>query len=382
MKYTAPLRIRVERDVVARVARTLDGKGELNAVVGQQVAPDEIIGTASVTAGFRTINLSTQLKVAPQEVEKYLTRKIGQRIYKGELLALRKSWLLGGKKMIIAPTDGVLDFLNPKTGELKIIFLPRKVKLPAGVYGIVEAVNEEKGQVIIRTQVSRIHGVMGSGGCREGILHILSRKDDLVSKSVLEPNDTEHILVGGGLFFRDTISAAISLGVNGIITGGINAADYNAMAGGRIVFPKKLDIDIGVSLVVCEGFGSIPVGDDIFNILQEYQGRFVFIDGNKALISLPSAYSSSLVKVKSTQLPPLQNNGLNEDIRVPQELVELKAGLRVRIVGNSYPAEQGKLLAVNNSLTLLPSGVSCYLATIETARRKIQVPVANLEVMM
>ncbi|MCL4366004.1 hypothetical protein M1437_02140 [Patescibacteria group bacterium] len=382
MKHSAPLRLRVERDVVTRVVRALDGKGELSVAVGQQVTPEEIMGTATVTAGFRAINLSTQLKVAPEDTEKYLTRKIGQRIYKGELLAYKKGGFLNSKKMVIAPTDGILDFLNPKTGELKIIFLPKKVQLPAGVYGIVEAVNNEKGQVIIRTQVSRIHGVFGSGGCRDGIVHVLSRKDDLVSKSVLQQSDTEHILVGGGLFYKDTISAAISLGVNGIITGGINAEDYNAMAGGRIVFPKKLDTDIGVSLVVCEGFGSIPIGDDIFSLLQEYQGRFVFIDGNKALISLPSAYSSSLVKIKSTQLPPLQINDLNQSVKFTQELMELKVGLKVRIIGNSYPAEQGKLLAVNDSLTVLPSGASDYLATIETARRKIQVPVANLEVMM
>lgn len=380
MKHFAPARVRVEKDVVTRVVRVLKGKGTLNVSVGQQVSPEEIIGSATISSGFRTLNLSTLLSVPPQDVEKYLTRKLGQRIYKDELLAFKKGWLFGGKKVVTAPTDGILDFLNNKTGELKIVFLPKVERLPAGVYGIVEVVDKERGQVIIRTEVSRVYGMFGSGRFRDGTLHILGKEDDMISKSAIQTEYDDYILVGGSLFFKDAISSAISIGVNGIITGGINAEDYRGMAGGRLVFPKKLDNDIGISVVVCEGFGSIPIGDDIFEILEEYEGKFVFIDGNKALISLPSPRSSSLIKVKNTKLPKLQDIALDMDRA--NLIAELSVGLKVRIVGNSYLGEQGKLLAVNNSLTLLPSGIRGYLATVETARRKIQVPVANLEIII
>ncbi len=382
MKHLAPARLRIEKDVVTRVARVLVGKGVLNVSVGQQVTPPEIIGMATMSAGFRTLELSTLLSVSPQEVEKLLVKKIGQRIYKGELLAFKKGWLIGGKKVLTSPTDGVIDFLNNKTGEIKIAFLPKKVNLPAGVYGIVEVVDKERGQVIIRTQVTRIYGMFGSGRPRDGILHILGKKDGLISKSAIQTKYDDCVLVGGSLFFKDAISASISAGVNGIITGGIDAKDYKGMAGGRLVFPKKLDNDIGTGVVVCEGFGSVPIGTDIFEILSGYEGKFVFIDGNKAVISLPSPLSSSLVKIKNTKLPELQNNDLVSDTNHIKGDLELKFGLKVRIVGNSYLGEQGKLVAVNDSLTLLPSGARDCLATVETARRKIQVQVANLEVMV
>jgi len=372
----------VEKDVVTRVTRVLRGKGVLNVRVGQQVLPEEIIGEATFSAGFRTLNLSSLLSVAPQDVEKLLVRNLGQRIYKGELLAFKKGWLFGSKKVVTAPTDGVLDFLNNKTGELKITFLSKKVSLPAGVYGIVEAVDHERGQAIIRTQVSRIYGMFGSGRSRNGTLHILSKNDDLITKSAILTEYEEHVLVGGSLFFKDTISAAISVGVCGIITGGIDAKDYRGMVGGRLVFPKKLDNDIGISIVVCEGFGSIPIGEDIFEILQSFEGKFVFIDGNKAAISLPSPLSSSLVKIKNTKLPELKNLDNSANIDRTEEVSELKPGLKVRIAGNSYLGVQGKLLAVNESLTLLPSGTRDYLATVETARKKIQVPVANIEIIV
>lgn len=377
MKQFAPVNLRVERKVLIRMRRSLRGKGTLNVSLGQQVSPEEIIGTSTISSGFRILNLSTLLSVSPSEVENHLTRQIGQRIYKGELLASKKGFLLSGKK-VVAPTDGILDFLNSKTGELRLSFIPKKVELPAGVYGIVEAVDREKGLVIIRTQVSRIHGMFGSGGPRDGILQILNAKDSLVSKTAIAAKYNEYVLVGRNLFFKEAITASISAGVRGIITGGLNAKDYKAMAGGRLIFPKKLDNDIGISIVVCEGFGSIPIGDDIFEILSEYEGRFVYVDGNKAQILLPSFESSSLTTVKNTQLPEF----LDEESTPEEKELELKIGLKVRVVGSSFSGEQGKIVAINESETLLPSGLRAYLVTVEGSRRKIQVPVANCEVIL
>lgn len=381
MSHFVPAGLRVEKDVVTRVLRVLRGKGTLVVNVGQEVTPEEIIGNATVPAGFRILNLSTLLSVSPNQVEKYLNRPLGQKIFKDELLAYKKGWLLAGKKIVTAPTDGILDFLNNKTGELRISFFPKKMDLPAGVYGIVESVDQARGQVVIKTQVSRIHGVLGSGRSRDGILHILGEKDELISKDLIQMKYDGHILVGG-LFFKEAISSSISTGVSGIIAGGINAADYRGMASGRLIFPKKLDNDIGISVVVCEGFGSIPIGSDIFEILSEYEGKFVFIDGNKALMSLPSFSSSSLIKVKNTRLPKLAASNLAQTSEGTKTIAELKAGARVRIVGNSYLGEQGKLLAIDDCPTLLPSKIKTCLATVETARRKIQVPVANLEMMI
>ncbi|MCL5784583.1 MAG: hypothetical protein M1142_04505 [Patescibacteria group bacterium] len=366
---------------MTRVVRTLKGKGDFIVRVGQEVMPAEIIGSATFSSGFRTLNLSSLLSVPPAQAEKYLKRRIGEKIYKGELLALKQGWL-AGKMVITSPTDGVLELVNNRTGELKISFLPKKVDLPAGVYGVVEGINPEKGQVIIRTEVSRVHGVCGSGRSRDGSLHVLGEKDDLISENKLEANYDGQVLVGGSFIYKDGISAAISSEVSGIITGGISAEDYKGIAGGYLAFPKKFPNDIGVSIVVCEGFGSIPMGQDIFGFLAEYEGKFVFIDGDKATITLPSLISSSLTKVKNTKLPPFQADDLSAGLDQVLAASELGVGFNVRVVGSSYCGEQGKVLAIDDSLTLLPSRVRAYLATVETKTRKIRVPVANLEIIM
>ncbi len=90
-----------------------------------------------------------------------------------------------------------------------------------------------------------------------------------------------------------------------------------------------------------------------------------------------------MIKVKNARLAQLQNGNLApEEAASAKEMTELSVGCKVRIMGNSYLGEQGTLLAVDSSVSLLPSGARCYLATVETARRKIQVPVANLEAVM
>ncbi len=380
MKYLVPQRLRFEKDIVIRIKRTLTGKGKINVTLGTQVSPSDIIGSSQVSSGFRTLNLSQLLSTSSDSVNKYLKKQIGQKVYKDELLAYKDGGLFGGKKIVVSPTDGILEYINPKTGEVKMTFLPKRVDLPSGVFGIVERIDEHLGLVIIKTQVSRIYGLFGSGRTRDGKLVILGRREGLINKSDISSKFDGNVLVGGSLVFKDAMSDAISVGINGIITGGINAKDYKSMAGGRITFPRKLENDIGISFVVCEGFGSIPIGEDIYKVLSEYNGKFVSLEGNRGIINLPSSESKSIARVKSTELQPIPDNIELDIENQTVKVSELNEGNLVRVIGNSYAGEQGKVLAIDKVGSILPSGVKTPLVTIETPRRKIQIPVANLEI--
>ncbi len=379
MIFISSARLRIEKDVIVRIVRNLQSRGTVSVVPNQEVIPSDVVGTAFVSAGFRTINLADLLKVAAAEVQKYLKRPLGQRIYKGELLAYKEGGLWGGKKVITAPTDGVLEFLNPKTGELRMTFLPKMGHLPAGVYGIVESVDSSKGQVVIRTQASLIHGMFGSGRLREGILRMVGKREEMMDKDLVKASYAGQILAGSSLVFRDTIAASVAFGVNGIICGGINAKDYKGLVGGRLNFTKKMQSDIGISILVCEGFGPVPLGEDIHGLLGNYDGRFVCLDGNAGIVTLPSFDSSIILKVKNSKLP-LSDNFLSSQNYHQSQPEQLKKGIKVRVVGNSYLGVQGQIMAVDSTQTVLPSGIKTFLALVETKRRKIRLPVANLEI--
>lgn len=374
MSIKALKRLRVEEDIVTRVHRTLKAKGQLNVSVGQEVAPDDIIGSCQVSPGFRTLNLSQILSVSPGEVKKYLKSSLGQKIYKGELLAYKNQTFLGGKKIVVSPSDGILEFFNEQTGELRLNFLPKKVDLPAAVYGVVEEVDLPRSDVLIRTKVSRIYGMFGIGRSRDGTLAFIGRRDELVGESQISSQNSDQILAGGSLIYKEVISKAISSGVSGIITGGINAGDYKGMAGGRLTFPKKLETDIGISVVVCEGFGPQSLGEDIYAVLQKYNGKFVLLDGNHAIINLPAFESSSMRRVRNTILPAEVSVATREP-----SLSDIEIGSMIRVIGNSYAGEQGKVVAIDKTETQLPSGIYAFLLTVETKRRKIKIPGNNVE---
>ncbi len=380
MNFFAPSYLRVQKDVCTRVTRRLKGKGVINVQIGQEVTPSDIIGIAHIASGFRILKLAQLLQIYPKDVEKYMKRKLGQRIYKGELLASKKNWL-GKANNIISPTDGVLEYLDPKSGELRMAFLEKKQVLPAGVFGIIDSIDHQKNQVSIKIQCSILYGLFGLGAVREGILNLVGNRDELVDKSFISHIHNGQILVGGSLIYRDTIISAISAGVAGIITGGINAKEYKEITGQRLIYTRKIENDIGISIIVCEGFGSIPIGEDIYEFLKQYNNKFVSIDGNSGIINLPSYEAKSIIKLRKIILPPVVEKKLIGP-QINQQMIELKIGLRVRVIGNSYPGEQGKIIAIDQTESLLPSGVKAFMSTIETKRRRIQVPVANISVIL
>lgn len=372
-------RLRIEYDVITRIHRSLPpGKAEVTVTVGAQVAPNTIVGTSQMSAGFRTINLAQSLSVDPKEVGKYLQRPVGQKIFKGELLAYRAGGILQNKLFIVSPADSIIDFLDPNTGTVRLNFLPQRIELPAAAFGIVEHIDKDLGLVVIKTQATKIYGVLGSGNRREGNLINLGSRGSIIDASKIKKEYAGHIIIGGGLIYKDAITSAVSGGVNGIITGGINAKDYSSISGGRIKGKKAVGTDIGISVFVAEGFGSLPISGNIYQLLQKNIGKFAILDGNRSEIVLPSDKSDSMIKVKTTVLPQLEKwdtMQLLSDI----EAEEIEVGRLVRVIGSSFMGEEGKIVFIDQSATLLPSGVKTYLVTLETGARKIQVPFTNIE---
>lgn len=368
----ANLRTRVKKDAIIHITRKLSGNGQILVQQGQQVIASDVIGQGYQAKGFRKISLAKLLGEPPKKATKYLNHKLGSKIYKDELLAFKPGGFLRDEKIVVSPLDGVIDYYDQSSGELQVSFLPQKVNLPAGVFGIVENVNESNGEVIIKTQATQIFGILGSGRSREGNLEIISSSGDLITSTRINSSHTGHILVGGGLVYNDAIFKAMSFGVHGIISGGINFKDYEMMSAG--IKLKNRGTDIGLSVLICEGFGSIPIGEDIFEILKEHRGNFAILDGNRMVLSLPSQDSATLNRVKSVALPQKYVEGVSEEVAV-----EIKLGQTVRIIGSPL-GQIGKVVSIDSSATLLDSGINIVLLIMEGKSRKIKVPYTNIEV--
>lgn len=379
MKISATLRERIRQSGALRIRRKLHGPGSITVSVGQVVEPEDVLGRYELSGGFTKINIAKLLKVSPKDGEKFLQRKMGEKIFKGELLGYKKT--LFSKKVLLAPTDAVLEHYDAVSGELNLKYLPKKLQLTSGVYGIVEQKNPDN-EIIIKTQATEVFGLYGSGKQREGVLSLYNDKANLVKKNLITRDLKGRILVTGALIYKDAIRSAINFGIAGIVTGGMNGVDFISMVGsidqlsGNESY-AKVGTDVGISIVGTEGFGPIPLGDDIYNLLSRYEGKYVFINGNIAKLIVPSSDPDTVIRIKSIELPPI----LKDPQRPPETRVkELELGNTVRIVWPPYAGVQGKLIAIDKMPTQLPSGVLTYLLTVETIVRKIKVPYPNVEI--
>lgn len=377
--FETTARVRVLENTVLHVKRVVPTSGgKISVRVGDEVLPGDVLGTGEHMAGFMVVRIASELKVGPKQVPKLLKRQVGQTIYEGELLAENPGTFGLGKKILLSPVDGLIDFYDPQSGDVRLKLMPKTNKIASGVFGIVDKVDKTTGEIVIRTQASLVYGVFGSGREREGMIQVLGMPGDLISSKQITAELSGKIVIGGGVIFLDAIEKARNVGISGMITGGINAEDYKTTSGGEWFPIKKRWSDIGLTLIVTEGFGAIPIGTDIFTVLQKFHGRYGIVDGNRGRVILPSHQEDCMINIRKVKLPM----GLGVEPTSVTKITSVKAGMKARVISPLYLGVQGIVESVDKTPTVLPSGLSAFLVTVATQQQKMRIPLENLEIIL
>ncbi len=361
---------------MTHIIRTIPTNGQILVHQNEELKPRDVVGKYPQSGGFRSINVSQELHVSPQEAEKYLTRTAGKSIYKGELLAEKKGFF--GKKEIKSPTDAIIESFNKETGMVMLRLLPKEVPVISGVSGIVDFIDAESGNIHIKSLVTHVYGVLGSGKMRGGFLKVIGDQKNITMENQITPDVHQSIVVTGALVYKEAIKKALTYGAAGIIAGGINARDFKSLVG-EANFRKGYGNELGISLWVEHGFGGLQITDRVFALLQQHAGQYIYIDGNNRRILFPSTNPDSIAKLRTVMLPIIQQ----EVVSLPEERIgTIEKGQRVRMIWPPYMGSEAIVQAVDQQPTVLPTGSSTYLVTVEVAGQKIQVPFNNIEIIM
>ena len=86
-------------------------------------------------------------------------------------------------------------------------------------------------------------------------------------------------MVGGSLVTTSAIQKAIQQGVKGIIAGGIDDADLRKLLGYELGVAITGSEEIGITLVITEGFGEIAMAEQTFTLLKAREGMKTSING-------------------------------------------------------------------------------------------------------
>jgi hypothetical protein len=278
--YTPGLKV-TERMVLHK-SRTMPLKGDVLVKVGDKVKAEDIVAKTELPGGIHIINVMNILGCEAKEVPEYMLKKEGDQITEGEIIAETKPLLPFLKFMaakVKSPINGSIERISSITGQVLLREPPLPVTIKAYIDGKISKVIPQEG-VVVETICSFVQGIFGIGGETNGELLIaVSKPSDELNPDAITAAHAGKILVCGRYVDIEVFKRARTLGVKGLIAGGFGDKDLKELLGYDLGVAITGHENIGLTLVVTEGFGRIAMAQKTFSLLKEREGLRTSISG-------------------------------------------------------------------------------------------------------
>jgi hypothetical protein len=307
--------------------RLLPLAGEVLVQVGQQVHADTIVARADLPGDVSPVNVANKLGLAPAEVPECMLKQVGESVDEGEVLARTKGFFGLFKSECPAPITGRITNISKVTGQVMVQGPPLPVEVQAYIDGEVKQVVPRQGAVI-ETRATFVQGIFGVGGETRGVLQVVVSSPQEPLDVAQLPDDTSgRVLVGGALVTYDALVAARQRGAVAVVAGGFHDADLRRLLGTDLGVAITGNEDLGITLVVTEGFGSIAMADRTFRLLREREGGEASVNGAtqiragvmrpEIIVSRPPEEAQSVAESEARHAPGLQKGDVVRVIRQP-----------------------------------------------------------------
>ena len=132
----------------------------------------------------------------------------------------------------------------------------------------------------MRCRAALVNGVFGVvGEARGELVLVVNEPGEALTAEAIEEGHIGKILVGGSTVTLDALRKAAQIGVSGVITGGVDQKDLTDFLGHEIGVGVTGGEEVGLTLIITEGFGVYPMRDATFRLLKTHEGRHASIDG-------------------------------------------------------------------------------------------------------
>jgi len=346
--YTPGLRVAAETTL--RKNRRLPLSGDILVEMGQSVKAETVVARTELPGQVRSVNAASILGVQPDELDQHMLKKEGGPVEKDEIIASTKGIFGIFKSQCRAPVDGSMESISRITGQVIIREPQIPVEIDAYVDGRIVDIMENEG-VVVEAHGTFIQGIFGVGGEVTGPLVMACESPaDTLTPDKLDEQMTGKVAIGGSLITADSIKRALELGVRGIVAGGIDDANLREFMGYELGVAITGSEELGLTLIVTEGFGRMEMAGKTFELLQSRAGMKASINGATQIragvirpeVIIPTDEGSAVDDKESQgQLVPGAKvriirepyfGQLAEVIELPAELQELETEARVRVV--------------------------------------------------
>jgi hypothetical protein len=369
--YTPGLTV-TERTVV-RKKRVLPIPGRVSVRSGDRVKPDTVVAVTELPGKVHVLNVANLLGVAPDEVQEYLTKRAGEPVKAEEVIAETHPFIKWFKTEVRSPIHGQVESASSITGQVLLREPPRALELCGYIDGKVVEVHPKEG-ITVETTCSLVQGIFGIGGEAWGEITLaVTAPDDSMTPRQLTPEMKGKIVVCGAFLGADSMARAREIGVAGLVVGGIHDKDLRNLLGYDLGVAITGTERVGFTLMLTEGFGTIPMARKTFQLLRDHVGQQASISGATQIragvirpeLIIPSGQSTEASALTSTSSGP---GGL-------------RVGDQVRIIRDPLFGKIGKVAALPPELKEIETESRVRVLEVEFHdRTRAVIPRANVEI--
>jgi hypothetical protein len=364
--------LKVSAFTTVRRERKLPLAGSVLVSVGQAVEAETIVARTELPGNVQTVNAANILGVLPEDVPDCLVKPVGSPVKKGEVIAESRSFFGLFRSKVASPTDGTVESVSTVTGQALIREPPIPVEVDAYVDGTVVEVHERQG-VTIETRGTFIQGIFGIGGETSGVLHVcVGGPGEALTEASLGADVRGKVLVGGSHVTTRVLRRAIQLGAKAVVIGGFDDQDLREFLGYDLGVAITGSEEKGLTLVVTEGFGEIPMAGRTFDLLKSCEGRKVSVSG---------ATQIRAGVLRPEIVAPRLTEALPREVRVDGGEPEgLTVGSLIRAIREPYFGRLGKVALLPPELVALETEAKVRVLEVDFGDgKRTLLPRANVE---
>lgn len=367
--YTPGLKV-AAFDVLRR-ERKLPLAGKVVVQIGQKVEAETVVARTELPGNVQTVNAANTLGVLPEDVADCLTVPIGSEVKKGQPFAENRSFFGLFRSRCLAPVDGTLESLSAVTGQAIVREAPIPVEVDAYVDGTVVEVHEGQG-VTVETRGTFIQGIFGVGGETSGLLHVCVKGPaEVLTEAQIGDDARGRVLVGGSHVSTKVLRHAIQKGARAVVVGGFDDHDLREFLGYDLGVAITGSEEKGITLIVTEGFGEIPMANRTFELLQACEGRKVSISG---------ATQIRAGVLRPEIIAPRLDEKAPREAEAGGEPGGLAVGSPIRVIRQPYFGRLGRVSSLPPELVALETEAKVRVLEVDFGNgSKALLPRANVE---
>ena len=210
---------------------------------------------------------------------------------------------------------------------------------------VVEVIPQQG--VVVETNCSLVQGIFGIGGETRGeIVIAVTSPDEALEPRHLTPAMKGKVVVGGSFISSEALTRAKEVGVAGLVIGGIHDKDLRALLGYDLGVAITGTEQVGFTLILTEGFGTIPMAGKTFNLLSAHVGQQASISG---------ATQIRAGVIRPEIIIPKVGGSIAHGVATLPEREGIRIGDQVRVIRDPLFGKIGEVASLPSDLQKIPT---------------------------